>query len=161
MSLGSNPDDGDRVLTVADWALGQARFATHFEPLANDAATPTTLHEWLQLDAKGRKGKTPFVATTDGEEEQRFTVSPGLADAADGCLENWQTLRELVGIETPFTAQLEQEIRAEVAAEHQADLDAQKQASDTEIREIRDRTQAEIASTIRSRLLQLAAQKRN
>ena len=160
MSLDSNPDDGDQVLTVADWALGQARFANHFERLASDAATPTALHEWLQLDAKGRKGKTPFVAMTDGEEEQRFTVSSGLADAADGCLENWQTLRELAGIETPFTEQLEKEIRADVAAEHQADLDAQKQASDAEIREIRERTQAEIASTIRSRLLQLAAKKR-
>jgi len=161
MSLDSNPDDGDQVLTLADWALGQARFAAHFEPLAGDAATPTALHEWLQLDAKGRNGKTPFVATSDGEEEQRFAVSPGLADTADACLENWQTLRELAGIETPFTEQLEQEIRTEVAAEHQADLDAQKLASDTEIREIRERTQAEIASTIRSRLLQLAAQKRN
>ncbi|MGI9247731.1 MAG: 4Fe-4S binding protein, partial [Woeseiaceae bacterium] len=161
MSLDSNPDDGDQVLTLADWALGQARFATHFEPLTSDAATPTALHEWLQLDAKGRKGKTPFVTTSDDENEQRFVVSSGLADTADACLQNWRTLRELAGVDTPFTEQLEQQIRAEVAAEHQADLDAQKQASEAEIREIRERTQAEIASTIRSRLLQLASQKRS
>ena len=142
-------------------ALGQTRFANHLEPLASDAATPVALHEWLQLDAKGRKGKTPFVATSDGEEEQRFAVSSAMADAADACRANWQTLRELAGVDTPFTEQLEQEIRADVAAEHQADLDALKQASHAELREIRERTQAEIASTIRSRLLQLASQKRN
>ncbi len=56
---------------------------------------------------------------------------------------------------------LEQEIRANVAAEHQADLDAQKKASEAEIREIRENIQVEIASKIRSRLLQLAAKKRD
>jgi len=161
MSLSGNPENGEQALTLADWALGQARFASHLESLASDAATPIALYEWLQLDAKGRKGKTPFVATSDGEEEQRFAVSSAMADAADACRANWQTLRELAGIDTPFTEQLEQEIRADVAAEHQADLDALKQASDAELREIRERTQAEIASTIRSRLLQLASQKRN
>ena len=84
-----------------------------------------------------------------------------LADATGECLANWQTLQELAGIVTPFTERLEQEIRASVAAEHQADLDAQKKASDAEIREIQEKTQAEIASKIRSRLLQLASQKRD
>ena len=158
ISLAGNPASD---LTLADWALGQERFASQFEPLAGDAAAPTPLHEWLQLDKKARKDKTPYVATGDGEEEQRYTVSQDLADTAQHCLANWQTLQELAGIVTPFTEQLEQEIRASLADEHQAALDAQKQASDVEIREIQEKTQAEIASNIRSRLLQLAAQKRN
>ena len=120
ISLDGNPapeqslaqDDDERPLTLADWALGQERFASQFEPLADDAASPTPLHDWLQLDAKGRKGKTPCVATGDGEEEQRFAVSQALADTADQCLANWQTLQELAGIVTPFTERLEQEIRA-------------------------------------------------
>ena len=99
--------------------------------------------------------------TGDGEEEQRFAVSENLADTAGECLANWQTLQELSGIVTPFTERLEQEIRAELADEHQAALDAQKQASAAEIREIQEKTQAEIASNIRSRLLQLASQKRD
>jgi pyruvate-ferredoxin/flavodoxin oxidoreductase len=169
ISLDGNPapeqslaqDDDERPLTLADWALGQERFASQFEPLADDAASPTPLHDWLQLDAKGRKGKTPCVATGDGEEEQRFAVSQALADTAVQCLANWQTLQELAGIVTTFTERLEQEIRAQLADEHQAALDAQKQASAAEIREIQEKTQAEIASNIRSRLLQLASQKRD
>jgi pyruvate-ferredoxin/flavodoxin oxidoreductase len=155
------PDETPGLLTLADWALGQERFAPQFEPLAGDAAAPTPLHEWLQLDAKGRKGKTPYVATGDGDEEQRFRVSEALADTAGQCLANWQTLQELAGIVTPFTERLEQKIRAELADEHQAALDAQEQASAAEIREIQAKTQAEIASNIRSRLLQLASQKRD
>ena len=52
-------------------------------------------------------------------------------------------------------------IREAVAAEHQAELDAQKQAAETEIRELREQTQAEIAAQIRSRLLALASRKRS
>jgi pyruvate-ferredoxin/flavodoxin oxidoreductase len=158
ISLDGNPASDQ---TLADWALGQERFAPQFELLADDAAAPIPLDEWLQLDAKGRKGKTPYAATGDGEEEQRFSVSQALADAAGQCLANWQTLQELAGIVTPFTERLEQEIRAELADEHQAALDAQKQASAAEIREIQEKTQAEIAKHIRSRLLQLASQKRD
>ena len=88
-------------------------------------------------------------------------MSQALADSAGQCLANWQTLQELAGIVTPFTERLEQEIRAALADEHQAALDAQKQASAAEIREIKEKTQAEIASKIRSRLLQLASQKRD
>ena len=158
ISLDGNPASNQ---TLADWALGQERFAAQFVPLADDATAPTPLHDWLQLDAKGRKGKTPYVATGDGEEERRYAVSEALGDTAGQCLANWQTLQELAGIVTPFTERLEQEIRAELADEHQAALDAQKQASAAEIREIQEKTQAEIASKIRSRLLQLAAQKRD
>mgnify|MGYP001821624175 CR=1 FL=1 len=154
-------DDSEQLLTPADWARGQRRFDAQFEPLSDKAPGPVTLQEWLQLDDKGRGGKTPFVATGDDENEQRYAVSPALARVSAQCLANWQTLQELAGLVTPFTAQVEEKIRAEVAAEHQAELDAQKKASDAQIREIQDKTQAEIAKNIRSRLLELASRKRN
>jgi len=153
--------DGERLLTLADWALGQERFAPQFQPLVEGAAAPTPVHEWLLLDAKVRKGKTPFVTTGDGEQEQRFKVSDALAESSVQCLLNWQTLQELAGIVTPFTASLEQKIREELADEHQAALDAQKQASAAEIQEIQEKTQTKIASNIRSRLLQLAQKKQD
>jgi pyruvate-ferredoxin/flavodoxin oxidoreductase len=153
--------DESNPLTPADWALGQERFAAQFRPLANDAATPVPLHEWLQLDAKGRAGKTPFISAIEDEEEQRYSMTSAMAGMADQCRQSWQTLQELAGIVTPFTEQLEQEIRAEVAAEHQAELDAQQKEADARIQEMQEKMQVEIASKIRSRLLQLAAQKRD
>jgi pyruvate-ferredoxin/flavodoxin oxidoreductase len=169
VSLDRNPapdeslavDEEGNAPTAADWALGQARFASLFEPLAKDAPGPTALTDWLQLDEKGRSNKTPFIARSDGENEEYFAVAPALAEVAEACLANWRTLQEIAGVVTPFTAKVEEEIRASVAAEHQAELDAQKEASEAEIREIREKTQVEIASQLRSRLLQLAAQKRS
>jgi len=158
ITLDGNPASGEeRLLTPADWALGQRRFAAQFEKLADNAPGPITLAEWLQLDEKGRRGKTPFVTN----QEERYAVSPALSDMSAECLANWQTLQELAGLVTPFTEQVEQEVRAAVAAEHQAELDAQQQANDALIREIQEKTQTEIASKIRSRLLQLASQKRD
>lgn len=169
ISLDGNPQlsesmiadaDGDRLLTAADWAIGQRRFATHFRPLDKDAATPVLFHEWLQLDAKSRDRKTPYVAIGSGEQEQRYSMTTAMIAMAEQRLEAWQTLQELAGIVTPFTKQLQQEIRDELAAEHQADLDAQKRASDEQLLAIQEKTEAEIASKIRSRLLDLASRKR-
>ena len=152
--------NSERPLTAADWAISQQRFRTNFEPLSAQAAAPVALHEWLQLDARSRDRKTPYLAVGTGDEERRYSMAPAMLDRVEQSIEGWQTLQELAGIVTPFTERLEQEIRAEVAAEHQAELDAQEKASETRIRELQEKTEVEIASKIRSRLMQLASRKR-
>jgi pyruvate-ferredoxin/flavodoxin oxidoreductase len=169
ISLAGNPqpgelmaagEDDDRPVTPADWAMGQQRFARAFPPLAADAPAPVPLHEWLQLAEKERTRKTPYVARGSGDEQRRHSIAPAFLDKVLGCLDTWRTLQELSGVVTPFTGRLEQEIRAAVAAEHRAELEEQKRASQAEIEEIREKTEAEIASKIRSRLLALAARNR-
>jgi pyruvate-ferredoxin/flavodoxin oxidoreductase len=156
-SLATNEDG---AVTLGDWALGQRRFASHFKPIAGDAPTPLPLHDWLLLDTKDRKGKTPFVARVDADEESRFVPSAAMLRAADDTLRGWRTLQELAGVVTPFTRKLEAEIRAAVAEEHQAELDAQKQAAAAELEEVRQKTQAEITGHLRRRLLELATRRR-
>jgi pyruvate-ferredoxin/flavodoxin oxidoreductase len=162
ISLEGNPDPAEPLTdtSLADWALGQKRYAEHFEPLPDDAAATIAMAEWLLLDPASRSGKTPYVVAP-GEDERRMSVSRALAASASDRLAAWQTLQELAGIVTPFTEQLERDIRAELAAGHQADLDAQKQAAAAELRELEQKTQAEIARNIRSRLLELATRKRS
>jgi pyruvate-ferredoxin/flavodoxin oxidoreductase len=150
----------DGAVTLGDWALGQRRFASHFKPLTTDAPAPLPLHDWLLLDTKDRKGKTPFVARSDADKESRFVPSAAMLRAADDTLRGWRTLQELAGVVTPFTRKLEAEIRAAVAEEHRAELDAQKQAATAELEEVRQKTQAEIAGHLRRRLLELATRRR-
>jgi pyruvate-ferredoxin/flavodoxin oxidoreductase len=169
LSLAGNPNvsellaqdaDDDRPLTPVDWAVRQQRFETGFTPLPADAVAPTALHEWLQLEPANRARKTAYVTVGSGEEEQRRAIAPAMLEMAEQCLQVWQTLQEVAGIVTPFTERLEEEIRAEVAAEHAADLAAQKQDADTRIAAIQEKIEAEIASKIRSRLLDLASRNR-
>ena len=110
MSLEGNPDNDEQATTLADWALGQDRFAKQFEALASDAPAPIPLRDWLLLDEKGRKGKTAYISTGDSDDETRYRVGPALAVAAHACLANWQTLQEIAGNVTPFTERLEEEI---------------------------------------------------
>ena len=98
---------------------------------------------------------------TGAKTSGQLSVSQALANGAVERLAAWQTLQELAGVVTPFTEQLEKDIRAELAAEHQAELDAQQEAAAAELRAVEEKTQAEIAQSIRSRLLQLATRKRN
>ena len=74
---------------------------------------------------------------------------------------DWQTLLELAGEVTPFTEKVEADIRMEVAAEHQAELRAQQQAAAEELAAIREKTRADIAGKLRSRLLELATRGRD
>ncbi len=153
-------DESGRMQTPADWAFGQQRFKFAFTPLGTDAKAPAPLHDWLPLSTQERAKKTPCLVVDRGDDEERLAIAPAMVEMAVTCLENWRTLQELSGIVTPFTERLEKEIRDEVAAEHRAELDEQKRAADAEIRAIREKTEAEIAAKIRSRLLALASRNR-
>ncbi len=117
ISLAGNPEASDEAPSLADWARGQRRFASHLD-------------------------------------------SDKFARAVDRCANDWRTLQELAGVVTPFTEQLEAELREELAAGHQAELDAQKQAAAAELAEVRERTRADVAQKLRSRLLELASRRR-
>jgi pyruvate-ferredoxin/flavodoxin oxidoreductase len=150
-------DDSAAALTPAHWAMTEARFKGRFRPLTDDDPGPTDLDAWLELSQKTRKGKTPTLSIHGDEDETvRYCIDPDLATVADARKRIWRTLQELAGIVTPFTARLEQEIQERLAAEHEAELAAQKQASEAQISELQDSIQNEMAAKIRSRLLQLA-----
>ncbi len=158
IDLKGNPDPDTQWLEVhpytpADWARGQQRFATHFTALADDVPLPTPLSDYLDLEAKAREGKTPYVsASSNGEEPVRYAVSPDLVVAAQERQHGWRTLQELAGRVTPFTAQVELRANEMVAKAHQADLDQLKQEYEARIKEL----EAEISVRIKNRLMTLA-----
>jgi pyruvate-ferredoxin/flavodoxin oxidoreductase len=158
IDLQGNPDPDTAWLeahpyTPADWARGQRRFATHFTPLTEDACAPTPLTEYLDLNAKDRLGKTPFVsASRNGEEPARYAVGPDLVAATQERLHGWRTLQELAGRVTPFTAQVELRAGEMVAQAHQSDLVQLKQEYEARIKDL----EAEIAVRIQNRLMTLA-----
>ena len=95
--------------------------------------------------------------------QERFASqleSSAMAGVAQRCADNWQMLQELAGAVTPFTERVEAQIREAVAAEHTAALDAQQKAAAAELAEVQQKTRADIAAKLRSRLLELASRKR-
>ncbi len=165
LSLEGNPeakslwwsDENGQALTPAHWALRQRRFAPRLQPLAADAPFPTELVKWLALEADKRDGKTPFIALIDGEgKEHRYAVEAAMAAMVEDRGHAWRTLQELAGLVTPFTARIEQEARENLAATHQAELDALKRAYEEKLRALEEGMQGQMHEQITRRLMDLA-----
>jgi pyruvate-ferredoxin/flavodoxin oxidoreductase len=165
LSLEGNPelrsnwltDDSGQPLTPAHWAVRQQRFAPRLKPLAADAPFPTELVKWLALEAEKRAGKTPFIAVSDDAgKEHRYAVEEKLAAMVEDRGHAWRTLQELAGLVTPFTARVEQEARENLAAAHQADLDALKREYEAKLRALEEGMQGQVHDQITQRLMDLA-----
>ena len=87
-------------LTVADWAIHEARFREHFKIVAkghlNDQAR--LLAEYLSLAHEEREGLTPYIRVADAEGHQFVaTVSARMVAASEKTQRVWTHLRQLAG----------------------------------------------------------------
>ncbi len=155
LSLEGNPQP--RLLwsegqTPAHWALGEQRFAPRLPALQGKAPAPTELTAWLALEPAQRSGKTPYITIGD----ERFAVDPALAVTVEKLGHAWRTLQELAGLVTPFTTQVEAEAQQNLAAAHQAELDALRHEYEEKLRALETGMQGEMHDQITRRLMELA-----
>jgi hypothetical protein len=71
-------------------------------------------------------------------------------------LEVWNTLRELTGLDNPFTQQLQARLEQELGAQHQQELDALKAEHEAELAEVAAGTDREAIGRLSQRLIALA-----
>lgn len=164
LSLEDNPDtradwlndENGKPLTPAQWALSEQRFAPRLKFLHKDAPTPTELLAWLAQDEEKRAGKTPYIATIDAEgNEKRLAVDTALASLVERQAHAWRTLQEIGGLVTPFTTRVEAEAKANLAAAHQAELDALRKEYEEKLRALEEGMQGEMHQQITHRLMEL------
>jgi pyruvate-ferredoxin/flavodoxin oxidoreductase len=151
-SLEGNPgiedDWGD--ISFAEWAAGEDRFAQHFAPLEGQAELP--LSDWLALPEPNRQGKLPTLEV----DERRLVVGERMANAAGHRLAVWKVLRELTGASSPFTEQIRSDLKQEIEAEAQQQLDSLKAEHDARMAELRSTTSQETVNRLVDRLMNLA-----
>ena len=100
-------------LTPADFALNEGRFRKQFRQLAADAVG-VPIHEYVDLSASDRAGKTPFVWTTDAEKKlAKAEASQTIVHLVQERRKNWRTLQYLAGLDV---AKLDSDHHAEVEA---------------------------------------------
>jgi pyruvate-ferredoxin/flavodoxin oxidoreductase len=128
-TLAYETDDGvqstlELPLTTADWAATEGRFKKHFRdvPMAEWHDDMVPFHEFLELGADDREGKSPFIYTLQDRKLRRLSVSREMVTLAEERLLFWSQLRQLAGVEIPeatrerVTAALESEYDARAAA---------------------------------------------
>ena len=108
--------------TIADWAMGEARFQQHFHrPNGEDELVP--FHEYLDLDEDEREDATAFIYTVDANRQlSKMSVSNEIVELAQERLSFWAQLKELAGVD------VSENMRDAVAGGLKEELDARLEA---------------------------------
>jgi len=86
-------------LTIADWALGEARFRGHYTK-ANDEDELVLFHEYLEMDEDERDDETPFIYTVDADRHlSKMAVAEEIVLLAEERLHHWSQLKEMAGLD--------------------------------------------------------------
>jgi pyruvate-ferredoxin/flavodoxin oxidoreductase len=129
------PDADQGELGFAEWAAGERRFSEHFEPLSGQGPGAAPVVEW---------------------EGRRLRVGPQLAAAAERRRAVWQTLREISGVESPFTARIREEIGEEVEEQQHRAIQHLQAEHAAALASARSQADAAIHERLTERLLALA-----
>ncbi|MCU7863806.1 MAG: 4Fe-4S binding protein [Candidatus Thiodiazotropha sp. (ex Lucinoma borealis)] len=164
ITLDDNPDPLEqwvmdhegRAITPADWVLGEARFTDCYSPL-NEGDEGIGVVEYLAMSEQERNKRVPTVGQhVNGEQVTRVRVDERLLKVIEERQASWRMLQELAGLVTPFTARVQQQEQARVAAAHEADLKALADEYEQRIRELSSQLQQQTRQAMRDRLMQLA-----
>ncbi|MCU7891102.1 MAG: hypothetical protein KZQ78_05615 [Candidatus Thiodiazotropha sp. (ex Ustalcina ferruginea)] len=149
-------DPEGSAITPADWALGEARFIDCYSSM-NEEDEGVSVAEYLAMSVKERSKWVPTVEQhVTGDEVCRVQVDKRLLKVIEERQASWRTLQELAGLVTPFTARVQQQEQARVAAAHEAELKAIADDYEQRIRELSSQLQQQTRQAMRDRLMQLA-----
>jgi pyruvate-ferredoxin/flavodoxin oxidoreductase len=85
-------------LTPADFGVNEGRFKKHFKKIKSELGL-IPLHEYIDLDAEDRHGKTPFIWTTDANKRLiQLEVSTAMVSLTEERRRNWRMLEYLSGL---------------------------------------------------------------
>ncbi|HKK08247.1 MAG TPA: 2-oxoacid:acceptor oxidoreductase family protein, partial [Gemmatimonadota bacterium] len=146
----ADPESGEErslelPMTIADWAATEGRFRKHFHELpaegAGDAPAADDLvpfHEYVEMPADERRGKTAFVhALDDAGRLTRLSVSVEVAELAEDRLAFWSQLRELAGLEV--SESVRRALRSELEAEFETKARALEAEYEAKLADVRGR----------------------
>jgi pyruvate-ferredoxin/flavodoxin oxidoreductase len=156
LDISVNDDGGEAEqapFTVAHWAATEQRFTSHFSAVINDDGIE--LLEYIDLNERARKGKGAFITIGAGDDSTRLGVDEQLIEATVAAQHGWQLLQELSGVVTPFTAAVEETVRQQLKAEHEAEIASIREQYEQQLKEVGDNVKSDVASTVRSQLIRL------
>jgi pyruvate-ferredoxin/flavodoxin oxidoreductase len=119
-------------LTPADFAVTEGRFKKHFKRLPEGANNGVPVHEFIDLKAEQREGKTPYVLTTNADKKLvKIAVSSAIVQLTEERRKYWRSLQYLAGLQVKamdaaHRTEMEtlQQRYKDLAAEREASLDS-------------------------------------
>jgi len=117
----SDEESIDYKITWADWAYTQSDWKDEFTVVKTDDNN-VLIAEYIQLDAKGRNGKTPVIMRASINGLKYYAASYKVIEMTEAVLANWNTLQELAGVVAKIPSQLKEELTKEISSSYEQQL---------------------------------------
>ncbi|MCB9052285.1 MAG: 4Fe-4S binding protein [Lewinellaceae bacterium] len=176
ISLGQNPTpeadwvktalwrkEGDKemeelyALSYADWLFSLKSWQGYFQPLQPENGAPLSVGEYLALDEKGRKGKVPVVSSVDENGQLRqYAAAPEVVAAARQALRQWNGLRELAGLRSPFPQKERETLEKELAGKYEKEIAELKASYEARLQDQENMLMEQVRVKLRDKLLALS-----
>nr|MDJ0806312.1 2-oxoacid:acceptor oxidoreductase family protein [Gammaproteobacteria bacterium] len=115
-------------LTPADFGINEGRFKKHFKKIKGETDL-APLHEYIDLDAEDRHGKTPFIWYTDANKRLiQMEVSTAMVSLTEERRRHWRMLEYLSGLHIDRMEQTHSDEVEEWRAKYEQ-ANAEKEAS--------------------------------
>jgi len=146
-------------LTYADWLLAQEAWQEHFRPVPAGEGGLVPMAEYLPLDEKEQKGKTPAVFAVDEKQQLRaYAVTPEVVAATQQALLQWDRLRELAGLRSPFPLKMREEAEQELTAKYEQSIAELKASYEAKFQKQEQELMERTRIRLRDKLLALSRQ---
>jgi pyruvate-ferredoxin/flavodoxin oxidoreductase len=136
----------------SEWLLHESRFNHWLRPLSSEDPAAVKLVDYLELDSAARAKKCAIIEVAG---ERRF-IEPEMVTVIEQCHRRWRMLQELAGVVTPFTAQVRAKAEAEIAGQHQSEMEQLRHNYEQQLTDLQQNFKAETAQRLRESLMTIA-----
>jgi len=147
-------------ITWADWAYTQTNWDDEFTHIKEDDSN-LAIVDYIQLDAKSRRGKIPIIMRNHESGLKYFSVSNKVVEMTEAVLANWNTLQELAGVIAEIPTHLKEELIKEMNAKHEEEIAALKKDYEQQLQEKEDNQTEILRQQLKNKLVALSNMAKN
>lgn len=145
-------------LTFADWAFTQKDLKHHFKTYEEGQGKAVPISEYLSIDDNSRQSLIPVIFWVDENGTlKKSSVSNPIIETTIRTLMDWNTLREIAGLITPFPQKLRDQVEKEMEEKHSKEIEGLKSDYETKLKEQERHQMEAVKKKLKDKLMALYA----
>jgi len=150
----------DYKITWADWAFTQVDWKSQFIKVSDDDNN-VLVADFIQLDSKARKSKTPVIKRVGKEGVVNYRLSDEVVEMTEAVLINWNTLQELSGVTAKIPSKQKEILAKEISDKYEEEISALKKEYEKQLIEKEAAQTEKLKQQLKEKLVALSAMARN
>lgn len=142
--------------TPADWLYTRRDWRDRFKPFRAEAGEPVFIPAYLDLAPRARNGKVPVMLAPGEAGLTRMQVAPEVVEVCRMARQNWNSLRELAGVRTPYPEQVKEETERTLKEKYEAEIAKQQAEYEEKLKQQEAELMQQVKVRLREKLLSLS-----